>query len=189
MRRGFYDFWVSNKSSLAAWVLAKIGELYAIETEIRGQSAEHRRRVRQERSRPIVEALHVWLQDHVGRVSAVSDLAKAMRYAIRHWPGLTVFLEDGCVEMDTNVVERAIRPNTLTRKNALFSGNDGGAVHWAVAMTLIQTAKLNGVNPMAYLADVLERVVSGQTKRNELHTLLPWNWAANTSAAITSQAA
>ena len=189
MRRGFYEFYVSTKSPLAAWVLAKVGELYAIEAEIRGHSAEHRRHIRQERSRPIVEALHTWLQDHVGRVSAVSDLAKAIRYAIRHWPGLTVFLEDGRVEMDTNVVERAIRPNTLTRKNALFAGNDGGAVHWAIAMTLIQTAKLNGVNPMAYLADVLERVVSGRTKQNEMHTLLPWNWTASTSATITSQAA
>lgn len=189
MRRGFYEFHVSTKSPLAAWVLAKVGELYAIEAAIRGQSAEHRRQVRQERSRPLVEALHAWLQDHIGRVSAVSDLAKAMRYAIRHWPGLTVFLEDGRVEMDTNVVERAIRPNTLTRKNALFAGHDGGAVHWAIAMTLIQTAKLNGVNPMAYLADVLEHVVSGRTKLNELHTLLPWNWTASTSAAITSQAA
>ena len=120
------------------------------------------------------------LQDHVGRVSAVSDLAKAIRYAIRHWPGLTVFLEDGRVEMDTNVVERAIRPNTLTRKNALFAGNDGGAVHWAIAMTLIQTAKLNGVNPMAYLADVLEHVVSGRTKQNDMHTLLPcWGGRPN----------
>jgi hypothetical protein len=189
MRRGFYDFWVSTKSPLAAWVLAKVGELYAIEAEIRGQLAEHRRRIRQERSHPIVEALHAWLQDHVGRVSAVSDLAKAIRDAIRHWPRLTVFLADGRVEMDTNVVERAIRPNTLTRKNALFAGNDGGAVHWAIAMTLIQTAKLNGVNPMAYLADVLERIVSGRTKQNELHTLLPWNWTASASATITSQAA
>ena len=189
MRRGFYDFWVSTKSPLAAWVLAKVGELNAIEAEIRGHSAEHRRHIRQERSRPIVEALHTWLQDHVGRVSTVSDLAKAMRYAIRHWQGLTVFLEDGRIEMDTNVVERAIRPNTLTRKNALFAGNDGGAVHWAIAMTLIQTAKLNGVNPMAYLADVMERIVSGRTKQNELHTLLPWNWTASTSATIISQAA
>jgi transposase len=189
MRRAFYDFHVSTKSPLAAWVLAKVGELYAIEAEIRGHPAEHRRRVRQERSRPIVEALHVWLQDHIGRISAVSDLAKAMRYAIRHWPGLTVFLDDGRVEMDTNVVERAIRPNTLTRKNALFAGNDSGAVHWVIAMTLIQTAKLNSVNPMAYLTNVLERVVSGQTKRHELHTLLPWNWTASASATVTTQAA
>ncbi|HSZ94617.1 MAG TPA: IS66 family transposase [Acetobacteraceae bacterium] len=189
MRRPFYEFWVSTKSPLAAAVLAKISELYAIEAEIRGHPAEHRRRIRQERSRPIVDALHLWLQDHLGRVSAVSDLAKAIRYAIRHWPGLVVFLEDGRVEMDTNVVERAIRPNTLTRKNALFAGNDGGARHWAIAMTLIQTAKLNGVNPMAYLTDVLERIVSGRTKQNELHTLLPWNWTASTSVTITSHAA
>ena len=189
MRRAFYEFHVSTKSPLAAWVLAKVGELYAIEAEIRGQSAEHRRQIRQERSRPIVEALHAWLQDHVGRVSTVSDLAKAMRYAIRHWPGLTVFLEDGRVEMDTNVVERAIRPNTLTRKNALFAGNNGGAGHWAMAMTLIQTAKLNGVNPMTYLADVLERVVSGRTKQTELHTLLPWNWASSAPATIIGHAA
>src|SRR4051794_18533058 len=99
-----------------------------------------------------------------------------MRYAIRHWPGLVVFLDDGRVEMDTNVVERAIRPSVLTRKNALFAGSDGGARHWAVAMTLIQTAKLNGVEPMGWLTDVLERVVSGRTKAHELHTLLPWEW-------------
>jgi transposase len=176
MRRGFYQFYVSTKSPLAAEVLARIRDLYAIEAEIRGHPADHRRQTRQERSRPIVEALHVWLQDQLKRVSAVSDLAKAMRYTLRHWPGLIVFLDDGRVEMDTNVVERAIRPHTLTRKNALFAGSDGGARHWATAMTLIQTAKLNGVDPMAWLADVLQRLVSSCTKAHELHTLLPWNW-------------
>jgi len=177
MRRGFYDFYVSTQSPLAGEVLARIRALYAIEAEIGGHPAEHRRRVRQERSRPIVDALHDWLHDHVGRVSGTSDLAVAMRYAIRHWPGLEVFLDDGRVEMDTNVVERAIRPNTLTRKNTLFAGSDGGARHWAIAMTLIQTAKLNGVDPMAWLTNVLERMVSGQTKAHQLETLLPWNWA------------
>lgn len=135
------------------------------------------------------EALHAWLQAHVGRVSAVSDLAKAIRYAIRHWPGLVVFLDDGRIEMDTNVVERAIRPHTLTRKNALFAGSDGGACHWAMAMTLIQTAKLNGVDPMAWLTDVLERVVSGRTKAHELHTLLPWNWTSLNSSTAAALAA
>jgi len=185
MRRHFYDQYVSDKSPLAAEVLVRVRALYAIEAEIRGHPAEHRRAVRQERSRPIVDALHGWLQDQVKRVSGSSDLAKAMRYAIRHWPGLLVFLDDGRVEMDTNVVERAIRPNTLTRKNALFAGSDGGAKHWAMAMTLIQTAKLNGVDPMAWLTDVLERIVSKRTKAHELHTLLPWTWAeaqANTHA-------
>jgi hypothetical protein len=176
MRREFFQFHASTQSPLAAEVLRRVAALYAIEAEIRGHPAEHRQRVRQQRSRPIVEDLHGWLQQQLGRVSGASDLAKAMRYAIRHWPGLVAFLDDGRIEMDTNVVERAIRPHTLTRKNALFAGSDGGAHHWAIAMTLIQTAKLNGVEPMAWLTNVLERMVSGRTKANALHTLLPWNW-------------
>ena len=123
-----------------------------------------------------MEALHAWLEDYLPRVSGASDLAIAMRYALRHWSGLVVFLDDGRVEMDSNVVERAIRPIPMTRKAALFAGSDGGARHWAIAMTLIQTAKLNGVEPMAWLTDVLERIVSGRTKAHELHTLLPWAW-------------
>jgi transposase len=125
----------------------------------------------------------------VDRLSAGSELAKAIRYALRHWPGLVVFLEDGRVEMDSNAVERAIRPHTLTRKNAPFAGSDGGARHWAVAMSLIQTAKLNGVNPLAWLTDGLERIVSGRTKRHELHTLLPWTWKAEKAAPALAAAA
>ncbi len=175
-RREFYEFHQATGSQLAAEVLAQIRSLYAIEDDIRGQPAEHRRQVRQARSRPIVEALHAWLQANLARVSGASGLAEAMRYAIRHWPGLVVFLNDGRVELDTNAVERAIRPVALGRKNALFAGSDGGARHWAMAMTLITTAKLNDVEPMAYLTDALERVVSGRTRSHELHTLLPWNW-------------
>ena len=186
VRRPFYDFYVSTQSPLAAEVLTRIRALYAIEAEIRGSPAEHRRQVRGERSRPIVEALHAWLHDHAGRVSAASDLARAIRYAIRHWPGLVVFLDDGRVEMDANVVERAIRPSVLTRKNALFAGSDGGARHWAMAMTLIQTAKLNGVEPMAWLTDVLERVVSGRTRAHEMHTLLPWIWREKTTSGLAA---
>ncbi|MBV8573603.1 MAG: IS66 family transposase [Acetobacteraceae bacterium] len=176
MRRDFFQFHASTKSPLAAEVLARVAALYAIEAEVRGRPAEHRRRIRHERSRPIVEALHGWLQDHVERVSGSSDLAKAIRYALRHWTGLTAFLDDGRIEMDSNTVERAIRPHTLTRKNALFAGSDGGARHWAIAMTLIQSAKMNGVDPMAWLTDVLERVVSGRTKANQLRSLLNWKW-------------
>jgi transposase len=191
-RRKFYDFHAATQSPLAAEVLKRIGELYAIEAEIRGHPAEHRQRIRQERSQPIVEALHVWLEDHAGRVSAASGLGEAIRHALRHWSGLLVdllrssTLDDGRVEMDTNTVERAIRPVTLNRKNALFAGNDRGARHWAIALTLIQTAKLNGVDPMAYLTDVLERIVSGRTKASALHTLLPWNWKASRSSATTA---
>jgi len=99
-----------------------------------------------------------------------------------------VFLADGRVEMDSNIVKRAIRPHALTRKNALFAGSDGGARHWAVAMALIHTAKLNGVEPMAWLTDVLQRVVSGRTKAHKLHSLLPWNWHANSDADLPTTA-
>jgi hypothetical protein len=137
----------------------------------------------------LVEGLHAWLQAQQGRLSAVSDLARAIRYALRHWPGLIVFLDDGRVEMDSNLVERVIRPVDLNRKNALFAGSDGGARHWAIAMTLIQTAKLNGVEPMAWLTDVLERIVSERTKATELDTLLPWNCKHSSPATETAVAA
>jgi transposase len=175
-RRPFYEFYVSNKSSLAAEALARIGKLYDIEAEIRGHPAEHRRAVRQQRSRPVVEALHAWLQEQLPRLSGSSPLAAAMRYALRHWSGLILFLDDGRLELDTNAVERGMRPVALARKNALFAGSNGAAEHWAIAMTLINSAKLNGVEPLAWLTDVLERLVSGRTKQHELEQLLPWSW-------------
>ena len=188
VRRPFYEYYTSTESLLAAEVLARIGKLYEIEAEIRGKPADVRRAVRQQRSRPLVEALHQWLEDHLPRVPGWSDLAKAMRYALRHWSGLILYLDDGRLEMDSNVVERAIRPVTITRKNSLFAGSDGGARHWAIAMTLIQTAKLNNVNPMDWLTDVLERIVSGRTKAHELHALLPWNWRPSGSPQLAEAA-
>ena len=159
-------------------MLRQIRVLYAIEAEIRGQPAEARLAVRQERSKPIVEALHAWLTIQLGRVSGRSTLAEAIRYALRHWPGLVLFLDDGRLELDTNVIERAIRPIALGRKNSLFAGSDGGARHWAIVASLVATAKLNGVEPQAWLTDVLEQMVAGRTKANELERLLPWAWKA-----------
>ena len=159
-------------------LLLRIAALYAIEADIRGQSAEDRRLARQQRSRPIVEAMHVWLTAQLNRVSGRSSLAQAMRYALNHWAGLILFLEDGRLELDTNTVERAIRPVVLTRKNALFAGSDSGGRHWSIVATLIVSAKLNDVEPLAWLTDVLERVVSGRTKNHELDKLLPWTWKA-----------
>jgi transposase len=175
-RRPFYEFHTATQSPLAAEVLARIGKLYEIEAGIRGQPPDARQAVRQLRSRPLTEALHHWLQDHVPRLPGWSDLAKAMRYALRHWEGLILYLDDGRLEMDTNVVERAIRPATITRKNSLFAGSDAGARHWAIANTLIQSCKLNDVEPLAYLTDALQQIVSGRIKSHQLHTLLPWNW-------------
>jgi transposase len=184
-RRPFYEFYTSTDSPLAAEVLARIANLYEIEGDIRGHPPDLRKAVRQLRSRPMVEALHVWLQEHLPRVPGWSDLAKAMRYALRHWDGLILYLDDGRLEMDTNVVERAIRPVTITRKNSLFAGSDAGARHWAIANTLIQTCKLNNVEPLAYLTDVLQRIVSGRTKSHELRTLLPWDWHPDSAATAT----
>jgi hypothetical protein len=136
-----------------------------------------------------VEALHAWLTAQLARVSGKSGLAEAIRYALRHWPGLVLFLEDGRLELDTNTVERAIRPIALGRKNSLFAGSDGGARHWAIVASLVATAKLNGVEPLAWLTDVLERVVSGWTKAHELARLLPWAWKAERAGADLKVAA
>ena len=110
--------------------------------------------------------MHAWLTELLGRLSGRSTLAQAIRYALNHWMGLIRFLDDGRFELDTNIVERAMRPVALGRKNALFVGADSGGKHWAIVATLIQTAKLNNVEPLAWLTDVLKRIVSGQTKRN-----------------------
>jgi hypothetical protein len=177
-RRGFYEIHRSTGSPLAAEALRRIGELDKVEAEIRGRSAEERRTVRQERSKPLVDALHAWLTAQLARVSGKSGLAAAIRYALRHWLGLVLFLEDGRLELDTNTIERAIRPIALGRKNALFAGSDGGARHWAIVASLVATAKLNGVEPLAWLTDVLERMVSGRTRAHELEQLLPWAWKA-----------
>jgi transposase len=182
-RRRFYEIHQATGSPLAEEALRRIGELYAVEAEIRGCPAEERCAARQERSRPIVEALHAWLKVQLERVSGRSTLAEAIRYALRHWQGLVLFLEDGRLELDTNVIERALRPIALGRKNALFAGSDGGARHWAIVASLVATAKLNGVEPLAWLTDVLERMVSGQTRATDLERLLPWAWKAERLAA------
>ncbi|WP_428483621.1 IS66 family transposase [Rhodopila sp.] len=175
-RRKFYDIHIATKSPLAEEALRQIAALYAIEANIRGQSADERRQARQQHSRPLVAAMYIWLNEQLGRISGRSALAQAIRYALNHWGGLILFLDDGRIELDTNTVERAMRPVALGRKNALFAGADSGGRHWAIVATLIQTAKLNDVDPMAWLTDMLERIVSGRTKQNQLRSLLPWIW-------------
>ena len=181
-RRKFHELHLSTKSPTAEEALRRIAELYAVEAEIRGQNTEARRDNRQERSRPLVDALKVWLERQLALVSGKSPLAAAIRYSLTRWGSLSVFLADGRVEMDTNTVERSIRPITLGRKNHLFAGSDGGADNWAIVATLIQTAKLNGVEPFAYLHNILTKVVDGHPI-NRIDELLPWNYA--TANAVT----
>jgi transposase len=185
-RRKFFDFHHATGSPIAAEALRRIAELYQIEARIRGRPPDERVRIRQAESRPLVEAMKTWLEQELARVSAKSALAQAIRYARRHWKGLGLFLEDGRVEIDSNTVERTMRPIKLGAKNHLFAGSDGGAESWAMIASLIQTARLNAVEPFAYLRDVLERIVSGQTKANELSSLLPWAWKASQTQACVN---
>jgi hypothetical protein len=187
-RRKFHDIHVATQSPIAEEALRRIAALYAVEIDIRGRPAEERQLVRQQCSRPLIEAMQPWLTARLEQLSGRSELAKAIRYALNHWEGLTLFLDDGRLELDTNTVERAIRPVALGRKNALFAGSDAGGKHWATITSLIQTAKLNDVDPLAWLTDVLERIVSGRTRAHELETLLPWNWKAD-KAAVTPNTA
>jgi transposase len=129
--------------------------------------------VRQARSRPIVAELEPWLREKLALLSRKSKLAQAIRYGLSHWDGLVRFLDDGRIEIDSNTVERSIRPLALTRKNALFAGSDGGAESWAVIASLIETCKLNDVDPYAYLADTLRGIVDGH-RASAIDELLPW---------------
>ncbi len=177
-RREFFDVHKRIRDPVAAEALRRIGDIYAIEARIRGRPADERIAVRQADTRPLMAAMWSWLMECLAEISTKSTLATAIRYTLGHWEGLTVFLADGRVEVDNNTVERAIRPIPLGRKNALFAGSHRGGERWAIIASLINTAKLHDIDPETYLADVLERMVSGSTKVNALDELLPWNWKA-----------
>jgi transposase len=177
LRRHFFDIAKGGDAPIASEALERIAALYAIEKTIRGLSADERRAVRQERSRPLVVALKAWLEHQLTRVSAKATIADEIRYGLNHWDGLTRFLDDGGIELDTNIVERGIRPIVLNRKNALFAGHDEGAQNWACIASLIETCKLNGVDPQAYLTDVLTKLVN-LWPASRIDELMPWAWAA-----------
>ena len=175
VRRRFYELAAAGPAPIASEALERIKALYAIEADIRGQDPQARRAARQERSRPLVEDLEPWLRGKLETISQKTKLAEAIRYALSRWAGLTLFLDDGRVEIDNNTVERAIRPLALTRKNALFAGSDGGADHWAILASLIETAKLNDIDPQGYITDVITRIVGGHPQ-SRIDQLLPWNY-------------
>ncbi len=175
LRRDFHDVWKATQSEIAKEALDRIGALYDIERTISGQNADLRKAVRQDRTRPLVDAFKVWAEHRLGQLSGKSDLAKAIRYGLNRWDSFTLFLEDGRVGIDNNPAERAMRPVAIGRKNFLFAGSDAGGERLADALTLIETAKLHRLNPKAYLADVLARINDHMI--NQLDQLLPWNWA------------
>lgn len=174
LRREFHDLWTSQKLDLARQALEQIGALYDIEREIHGLSAEERRSIRQSKSKPIVEAFETWARAQLNAISRKGDLAKAINYGFNRWASFTLFLEDGRIAIDNNAAERAMRPIGIGRKNWLFAGSDTGGETLASAMTIIETAKICGLDPQAYLTDVLARI--HDHKINQLDDLLPWNW-------------
>jgi transposase len=177
VRRRFYELAAAGPAPIASEALERIASLYAVESEIRGRAADERRAVRQDKSRPITDELELWLRAKLALISQKTKLAEAIRYALSRWEGLTRFIDDGRIEIDSNVVERSIRPIALNRKNALFAGSDGGGEHWAVIASLIETCKLIGVEPYAYLADVITRIVNGHPN-SRIDDLLPWAYPA-----------
>jgi transposase len=177
-RRKFVEVVKTTGSSEALAIIATIAEIYRVEERVRGMSAEERLSVRKAESAPLMAALKERLETLTDEVSAKSSLGKAVAYTLAHWQGLTAFLEDGRIEVDSNVVERSIKPVCLTRKNSLFAGSTRGGETWAVLASLVNSAKLNGLDPETWLADVLEQIVSGSIPVNRLDELLPWNWKA-----------
>ncbi len=183
VRRKFYELATPGPAPIASEALEHIAVLYAVEKDIRGRGADERRAVRQQNSRPLLDALEPWLRAKLALISQKSKLAEAIRYALSRWEGLTRFIDDGRIELDNNTVERSIRPIALNRKNALFAGSDGGAEHWATIASLIETCKLNDVDPLAYLADVLTRIVNGHPN-SDIDRLLPWAYRKQDLKAV-----
>jgi len=153
-------------------VLHRIAMLYVIEDEIRGSPAEQRREVRVERSRIVVDDLRQYLDARNRQVSAKSKIGEALRYALSRWEGLSRFVDDGRVDLDSNTVERCIRPLALNRKNALFAGSDEGGDNWAVIATLVENCKLSGINPHTWMTDTLTKLAAGH-QANAVAELMP----------------
>ena len=180
-RRKFFDLARINKAPIAVEAVERIDALFAIEREINGVTPQERACVRNESSRPLVIALESWLREQRARVSKNSETGKAIDYSLKRWNAFTRFLDDGRLCMSNNAAEREMRAVAVGRRNWTFAGSDEGGRRAATIYTLIATAKLNDIDPQAWLADVLDRLPDHPAKR--IHELLPWNWCPKIIAA------
>jgi transposase len=170
----------NTKSPIAEAAVRQIAALYAVEATVRGMAPEHRLAARRDLSVPIIDALRPWFEKQLSMISSGSTLATDISYALTHWDGLTRFLDDGRLELDTNPVENAIRPVALTRKNALFAGHEVGAENWALLASIVATCKLSDVNPVAYIAATLEAILNGHPQ-SRIEDLMPWRFRKTSS--------
>lgn len=173
VRRKFFDIQQAHASPLAGQAIDRIGELYAVERDSRGRSPDERKQIREARSRPLLTALYEWMQNTLTKVSRKSDIAGAIGYALGRWPALLRYCDDGLLEIDNNAAERALRAVAIGRKNYLFAGSDAGGERAAAMYSLIGSAKLNGLDPEAYLHHVLARIADHPI--NRIADLLPWH--------------
>lgn len=178
LRRKFYDLHISGVSQAATDTVLAMTELWRIEDEVRGKDADSRAARRQEKSSATVASLFELWEKELGKVSGKSKTAEAIRYALTRREALERFLTDGRIEIDSNIVERAIRPQTITRKNSLFAGSEGGGRTWATVATLLQTCKMNGVDPLDWLSQTLTRIAQGWPA-SEIEALMPWNFRSD----------
>ena len=165
IRRKFVDVFAAQGSAIAEEAIKRIAQLYGVEKQARGQSPEARAALRQENAKPIFDDLEEWLRDQLPKISGKSPLAKAIRYALGRMPKTRPYLDNGFLELDNNTAERAMKPVAIGRKNWMFAGSQRGGNSMAIAFTLIETAKLNGVDPQAWLTWVLERVADHKINR------------------------